>query len=105
MDLEALLLGVEPMVALGLGLAALLVAPLVGALGNTEAGQSLVDSGRSMTKHGIRIGVETFNKVQETLAEVGESWNDLVAEAKAEVKVERNAAKAEQARRIEIVTD
>ncbi|MDB9395704.1 hypothetical protein PN479_09925 [Microcystis aeruginosa CS-573] len=41
MDLEALLLGIEPVAALGVGAAALALAPLIGALGNPEVGKSL----------------------------------------------------------------
>lgn len=86
MDLEALLLGVEPVAALGVGVAALALAPLISSLGNSEVGESLANSGRDLTKNGIKWGLETFEKVQETIAEAGESWNDLVAEAQAEVK-------------------
>lgn len=102
MDLEALLLGLEPAVALGVGLAALAVAPVVGALGNTEIGKSLSESGRSLAKHGIKSGMETFEKIQETVAEVGESWNDMVAEAQQERKVERNSQNSAEPQNISI---
>jgi hypothetical protein len=103
MDLEALLLGVEPVAAIGVGIAALVLAPVIGALGNPEVGKSLANSGRDLTKSGIKWGLETFEKVQETVAEAGESWNDLVAEAQAEVKNAKNSAKPDAPTEIEIV--
>ncbi|ACK68689.1 conserved hypothetical protein [Gloeothece citriformis PCC 7424] len=102
MDLEALLLGLEPAVALGVGIAALAVAPVIGALGNTEIGKNLSDSGRTLAKHGIKSGMETFEKIQETVAEVGESWNDIVAEAQQERKSARNSQKNPEPQNISI---
>lgn len=103
MDLEALLLGVEPVAAISVGIAALVLAPVIGALGNPEVGKSLANSGRDLTKSGIKWGLEAFEKVQETVAEAGESWNDLVAEAQAEVKNAKNSAKSDAPTEIEIV--
>lgn len=102
MDLEALLLGMEPVAALGVGIAALALAPLIGALGKSEVGKSLEDSGRELTKSGIKWGLETFEKVQETVAEAGESWNDLVAEARSEARNAKNSAKSDPPTEIEI---
>lgn len=102
MDLEALLLGIEPVAALGVGAAALALAPLIGALGNPEVGKSLADSGRDLTKNGIKWGLETFEKVQETLAEASESWNDLVAEAEAEIRTAKTSTKSEPPTEVEI---
>lgn len=90
MDFEALLLGAEPVVALGAGIGALALGSAIIALGNSEAGKPLVESGRNLTKHGIKWGIEAFETVQGNVAEAGETWNDIVAEAQAEV---RNAKK------------
>jgi hypothetical protein len=102
MDLEALLLGIEPVAALGVGAAALALAPLIGALGNPEVGKSLAESGRDLTKSGIKWGLETFEKVQETVAEASESWNVLVAEAEAEIRTAKSSAKPEAPTEVEI---
>ena len=102
MDLEALLLGVEPVAALAVGIAALALAPAISALGNSEAGKSLADSGRDLTKSGIKWGIETFEKVQGTVAEAGESWNDIVAEAEAEIRAAKNSAQSEAPKEVEI---
>ncbi len=90
MDFEALLLGVEPAVAFGVGLTALAFGSAMSALGNTEVGKSLTESGRTLTKNGIKWGIETVEKVQGTVAEAGETWNDLVAEAQLEIKTGKN---------------
>jgi hypothetical protein len=86
-----LLLGIEPIVALSVGVAAMAIAPVIGALGNTEAGQKVADTGRDMTKNGLKWGLEAFDKIQSNLAEAGESWNDLMAEAQSEVKTAKKA--------------
>lgn len=102
MDLEALLLGAEPIFALGVGLGVLALGSAVTALGNTEAGQSLVESGRDLTKHGIKWGIETFDKVQTNIAEAGESWNDLVAEAQSEIKTTKESNNGVSPKEVEI---
>jgi hypothetical protein len=85
------LLGIEPIFALGAGLAALAIAPAIGALSSSEAGQKVAETGRELTKEGIKRSVEVVDSVQTYLAEATESWNNLVAEAQAEV---RNGKKA-----------
>jgi len=103
MELEALLLGIEPIVALGVGIGALLIAPVIGSFANPEIGKSVSDSGRSLTKNGIKLGFEALDKVQTTFAEASESFNDLFAEAKSEVEAKRNGAQLP--REVEIVED
>jgi hypothetical protein len=102
MEFEALLLGAEPIVAFGAGLGALALGSAIVALGNSEAGQPLVESGRDLTKHGLKWSLETLDKVQETFAEAGESWNDLVAEARSEIKESKVAAEANPPQEVEI---
>ncbi|MDV3002097.1 MAG: hypothetical protein N5P05_003703 [Chroococcopsis gigantea SAG 12.99] len=102
MDFEALLLGLEPALALGIGLAALAAGPVVGALGNTEMGKNFTESGRTLAKQGLKSGMETLEKVQGTIAEVGETWNDLVAEAQQEIKTERTAQSKSEPQNINI---
>lgn len=86
-----LLLGIEPIVAVSVGLAALAIAPAIGALGNTEAGQKVAETGRNLTKQGIKWGMEAVDTVQANLAEAGESWNDLIAEAQSEIRTAKKA--------------
>lgn len=102
MEFEALLLGAEPLVAFGAGLGALALGSAIVALGNSEAGQPLVESGRDLTKHGLKWSLETLDKVQETFAEAGESWNDLVAEAKSEIKDARAKSETTPPQEVEI---
>lgn len=80
------LLGIEPVVALGVGLGALAIAPVISVLSNTETGQKVADTGRDLTKQGLKWGIETADNVQSYFAEASESWNDMVAEAQAEIR-------------------
>jgi hypothetical protein len=102
MEFEALLLGAEPIVAFGAELGALALGSALVSLGNSEAGKPLVQSGRDLTKHGLKWGMEAFGKVQETVAEAGESWNDIVAEARSEIKETKASAEAVAPREVEI---
>ena len=101
MEWEALLLGLEPAAALGVGIAALVLAPVIGAVANPEFSKSLGESGRNLTKNGVKFGMEAYDSFQNSFAEVTESWNDLVAEAKAERETSRNAKQPSS--KIEIV--
>lgn len=97
MELEALLLGLEPLTAAGIGLGALVLAPVVGIVGsamgsNSAAGSSLTESSRSLAKTGLVWALDTFDKTQTFFAETGESFQDLVAEAKTDL----NSAKSKQ---------
>lgn len=103
MELEALLLGLEPIVALGIGIAAIALTPLIGSIINPELGQNLSDSGKNLAKQGIRVGMETYDKIQSGVAEAAESWNDLVAEAQAELELSRNTR--QPPRQVEIVQE
>jgi hypothetical protein len=69
-------------VGVGLGVSALL--PVLGAI--------FKDAGRPLAKASIKTGLVTFEKGREKMAHWGEVFEDLVAEAKAEL-----AAESEQA--------
>lgn len=91
MELEALLLGLEPLTALGIGVGSLVLAPVVGVVGsamgsNSELGNSLSESSRSLAKTGVGWALDTYDKTQTFFAETGESFQDLVAEAKNDMK-------------------
>ncbi len=83
MELEALLLGLEPMTALAVGIGALAIAPVVGAV-DSLTGHNITDSTRSAAKTGLVWVFEAFDKTQSAAAEVSESFQDLIAEAKAD---------------------
>lgn len=78
-------LGVVGVVALAVA------APLVGIV-NPELGKNLSESGRNLTKNGIKLGMETYDKFQNTLTETGKSWENLLAE----VKLERDSVRQSQ---------
>ncbi len=100
MELEALLLGLEPVTALTIGVGALLLAPAIGAV-NAMTGNSVSESAREVAKTGLVWAFEAYDKSQQALAEANESFQDLIAEAKAE-KVSSNGA-PESPREVTIV--
>jgi hypothetical protein len=89
MELEALLLGLEPMTALAVGVGALVIAPVIGAV-DSLTGHNIAESTRSVAKTGMVWAFEAFDKTQSAAAEVSESFQDLMAEAKAERMSSKN---------------
>ena len=97
LELEALLLGLEPITALGVGVGALILAPTIGAVGsavgaNAAVGSSLTESSRSIAKTGLVWIFDAFDKTQAFFAEAGESFQDLVAEARTELNTAKSRA-------------
>ncbi len=95
MEILELLFFEEPLAALAIGVGALVIAPILGVAGtvagkDTAVGESLSESSKNLAKAGILWGMDIFDKTQSAVAEAGESFQDLVAEAKAD----RAAAKA-----------
>lgn len=91
MELEALLLGLEPITAAAIGIGALVIAPVVGAI-DSMTGHQLTETSRNAAKTGLVWAFEAFDKVQSSVAETSESFQDLVAEAKAEQKTSKNGS-------------
>ncbi len=111
--IEALLLEIEPITALAVGLGVILLAPVLGVAGSAlkQQGQDMAqsaddpvahavssvgDTTRGFAKDAMVWGLEVIEGVQTTLAEANESFQDFIAEAKAEHenrKTERQAAK------------
>lgn len=91
MELEALLLGLEPMTAAVIGIGALALAPVVGAI-DASTGHNLSETGRSAAKSSLIWVFQAFDKVQSSVAEAGESFQDLVAEAKADMNAKNGAS-------------
>lgn len=102
MELEALLLGLEPITALTIGVGALVLVPVVSAV-NSMTGNSISDTARSAAKTGLVFALDAVDKTQRAVAETGESFQDLMAEAKAERNQPKNGA-LENPREIAIVT-
>lgn len=88
-ELEALLLGLEPITAAVIGVGALVLVPIVGAL-DSATGNNVSDSARTAAKTGLVWTFDALDKAQSSFAEASESFKDLVAEAKAERTTSRN---------------
>jgi len=74
------------------GVVALAVAaPLVGIV-NPELGKTISDSGKNLTKNGLKLGMETYEKFQNSLTETNKAWDNLLAE----VKLERDSVRQAQ---------
>jgi hypothetical protein len=87
----------EMLLAFGIGAGLMALAPAVSAVtGGSKLSQSMSETGRDLTKRGLKLGVVVADKVSEVtkgvvhnVAEMGESFNDLVAEARADLADER----------------
>jgi Protein of unknown function (DUF5132) len=95
MEFEALFLGLEPIAALAIGVGALAIAPVVTAI-DAATGNAMTESARSATKKGLVWALETIDKTQSAAAEVSETFQDLVAEAKAEIATEKSARNSKE---------
>ena len=85
--------------AFGLGAGLVALAPLVRRYGNPQVGDSMSATGKSLAKRGIKVGVAVAGvastaaqSVARGAAEAAESFNDLVAEARAEMKASPGAS-------------
>ncbi|ACK68686.1 hypothetical protein PCC7424_0218 [Gloeothece citriformis PCC 7424] len=86
----------EVLIIGGIGVAGLLIlAPVVGLL-NPQVGKAMTDSGRNLAKTGIKFGIDASEKIQRSIAEAGQSWEDLVAEAKSEKELDKNSNNSPQ---------
>ena len=87
---EALLFGLEPITALAVGAGALVLGGVGVVAGkDTAVGSSLEESSRNLAKAGLIWSFDVFDKTQSFVAEAAESFQDLVAEAKADQAVSR----------------
>ncbi|APB33712.1 hypothetical protein GlitD10_1391 [Gloeomargarita lithophora Alchichica-D10] len=94
MELELLLLGLEPLVAVTVGAGAIVVgggalalSPAFGeVLGKPELAQELQESGRSMVKTGLVLSLDAYDKVQTAWTETSTTVGQLLEEAKTEAK-------------------
>jgi len=109
MEFEALFLGLEPLTALAIGVGAVVLAPVVDvvgkAIGQENMGAPLAETARENTKKAIVWGMEAFENAQTVFAEAEESFQDLVADAKAERATKRSEAEKVEPHSIEIVSE
>ncbi|MEY4825881.1 MAG: hypothetical protein RLZZ430_1531 [Cyanobacteriota bacterium] len=88
----------EVLVAFGIGAGLMALAPAVSAVtGGSKLSRNMAETGRDLTKRGLKVGVIVVDKVTEAtsavvhnVSELGESFGDLVAEAKADLAQERS---------------
>jgi len=78
------ILGLEPLAAFLVSVGALMLAPVI-----TAASKPVLDASQELAKTGLVWGIDVLEKTETFFTEVGESFQDIVAEAKAE-----HAAKA-----------
>jgi hypothetical protein len=111
MEFEALLFGIEPLAALAVGIGAIVFIPIVEALGSAigtdshKWGESLSESARKVTKDSLVWGLETVDNAQSTFAEIEESFQDLLAEARAEHTLKKSGSEKAEPRAIEVVAE
>ncbi len=93
----------ETLLAMGVGAALVAVAPVVAAVTGREnrVATAISSTGRSITKQGLKLGIcladrssNLVRKVGHGLSEAGESFTDLVAEAKADLEQAKAAKRA-----------
>jgi hypothetical protein len=96
------MLELETLLAFGLGAGLMALAPVVAAVAGKDSKitGAVSGTGRSITKQGLKIGLVVANKTSSAvkgislgLAEVGESFTDVLAEAKADLAQPGKAAK------------
>jgi hypothetical protein len=100
-ELEALLLGLEPVTAFTIGVGALVLAPLVGAI-DAATGSKLSESTRSAAKTSLVWAFQAADQAQRTFAETSESFQDLMAEAKSEMIASTNGSEETAPREVTI---
>lgn len=101
LELEALLLGIEPVTAMTVGVGALVLTPVVGVI-DSMTGSNLSEGTRSAAKTGLVWAFESFDKAQHTFAEASESVQDLIAEARAEMNNSHNGSEEATPREVTI---
>jgi len=84
----------ETLLAFGIGAGLVALAPLVAAVAGKESKitGAVTNTGRSITKQGLKIGIVVADKTSGAfkglgrgVAEVGETFTDILAEAKADL--------------------
>ena len=87
----------EVLIAFGVGAGLVALAPAVAAVtGCNNVSRNMADTGRNLTKFGLKMGVILVDNVSEAaisvvrnVSELGEGFNDLVAEVRADLVQDR----------------
>ncbi|MBV2351760.1 hypothetical protein KUL97_08585 [Synechococcus sp. HK05] len=96
------MLELETLLAFGLGAGLMALAPVVAAVAGKDSKitGAVSGTGRSITKQGLKLGLVVADKTSSAvkgigrgLAEVGESFTDVLAEARADLAQPSKAAK------------
>ena len=92
-----LLLGIEPLTALLVGVGALILVPVVSAVGNTvgkdsNLAESVSQSARDLTKNALAVGIEAVENAKTAMTQAQESFQDILFEAKLEQLAKKSAA-------------
>lgn len=110
---ESLLLGIEPVTALAVGVGAVILAPVVNAVGSAmgvdsnKLSESLSESAKEITKNTLVLGFEALENAQTTYAQAEEAFRDLMSDARLEhmqKKSRTQTAKPAEPEVIEIVS-
>ena len=109
MDLEALLLGIEPVTILAVGIGTVVLAPVVTAVGSvvvgSNIGESVSASAREFTKNGLVLGFDALDSLQKAFAETQAAFREVFAEAMIEHMAKKSKSETREPRRIEIVSE
>jgi hypothetical protein len=105
-----LLLGLEPITALAVGVGAVILAPVVNAVGSalgedSSKRESLSEAAREWTKNGLVWGFEAVENAQTIFAQAEESFKDLVSDAKVEYMMKKSNSQTVEPHQVEIVSD
>ena len=111
MELEALLLGIEPLTALAVGVGTVVLAPVVSSIGfalgqdYNKLTETLKESTRELTKKGLVWSFEAWENTQTVVAQAEESFRDLMADAKTEHLRKKTESEQAQPYHLEIVSE
>jgi|LauGreDrversion4_2_1035121.scaffolds.fasta_scaffold2119220_1 hypothetical protein len=98
------MLELETLVAFGIGAGLVALAPVVAAIAGKESKitQSVTQAGRNLTKQSLKVGLVVADKagaavrgIGNGFSEVGESFNDIFAEARADIAQAKKVKSAE----------
>lgn len=94
------MLELETLLAFGIGAGLVALAPVVAAIAGKESkiSKGVSQTGRNLTKQGLKVGLVIADKtgaavrgISHGLTEVGESFTDIIAEARADLAQSKEA--------------
>ena len=92
--IQSIMLEFETLLAFGIGAGLVALGPLVAAVAgkNSKVTGAVTGTGRTITKQGLKVGIVIADKtsgavqgIGRGLAEIGETFTDILAEAKADL--------------------